>query len=197
MLSPEERREQWERQHFDRLVHASRVPRHTRDRRLDKLEKTDGNRKAFAAVADFLNGSLDPPILLLIGIPGVGKTTLAYAAAWDFLEDGASVIYYQAEELLNELQAVLTEGKEFGRIWDRLKKADLVVLDDLGAHNRTPWRDAQLDALVDYRYREAAPLIMTANKLADQSERILDRVKEGASAVITGESWRGKRKEDK
>ena len=77
-------------------------------------------------------------------------------------------------------------------MWSRLKEADLVILDDLGAHNRTSWRDAQLDALVDYRYRERLALVMTANKLADQSERILDRVKEGASAVITGESWRGK-----
>lgn len=191
-MDTEERRAMYQKQRLDQAVQASRVPRHTRDRRLDKLVKTDGNRKAFRAVADFLAGKTDPPILLLIGIPGVGKTTLAYAAAWDFLEDGASVLYYQAEELLNELQAVLTEGKEFGRIWSKLKAVDLVILDDLGAHNRTAWRDAQLDALVDYRYREAAPLIMTANKLADQSERILDRVKEGASAVITGESWRGK-----
>jgi len=172
---------------------VSNVPPRTRGRGLDDLEKTEGNRKAFALVADFLGGKIDPPLLLLIGVPGVGKTTLAYIIAWDFLENGERVVYFQAEELLNTLQASIEDGKEYGRIWARLKEADLVVLDDLAAQNRTPWRDAQLDALVDYRYRNALPLVATVNKL-DLSERILDRFKEGASSVITGESWRGKGK---
>jgi len=192
MQTPEERQEQAWKQRIEERVHTSRVPRHTRSRTLGDLEKTEGNRKAFAVVKSFLEDKVNPPLFLLIGIPGVGKTTLAYAIAWAFLECGERVIYYQAEELLNDLQSKLEDGKEYGRFWSRLKEADLVVLDDLGAHNRTAWRDAQLDALVDYRYRERLPLVITANKLADQSERILDRVKEGASAVITGESWRGK-----
>ena len=191
MQTPEERQEQAWKQRIEERVHTSRVPRHTRSRTLGDLEKTEGNRKAFAVVKSFLEDKVNPPLFLLIGIPGVGKTTLAYAIAWAFLECGERVIYYQAEELLNDLQAVLDNSHEYGRIWDRLKKADLVVLDDIGVQNRTPWRDAQLDTLVDFRYRERLPLVMTTNKL-DLSERILDRVKEGASAVILGESWRGK-----
>lgn len=191
-MNEEEKREFYWKQRVEANVHASRVPIISRGLKFKELTETEGNRKAIRTATNFLVGRIDPPLLLFIGIPGVGKTTLAYLIAWGFLEAGDRVLYYQAEELLNELQAVLTEGKEFGRIWSRLKEADLVILDDLGAHNRTAWRDAQLDALVDYRYRERLPLVMTANKLADQSERILDRVKEGASAVITGESWRGK-----
>ncbi len=184
---------QWN-QHVDQRIRESRVPAHTRGRGLPVLEKTEGNRKAFALVNAFLDGKVDPPLALFIGIPGVGKTTLAYVIAWAYLEEADRVVYYQAEELLNELQTNLEDGKAFGRIWARLKEADLVVLDDVGVQNRTPWRDAQLDTLVDFRYREKLPLVMTTNKL-DLSERILDRVKEGASAVITGESWRGKGKD--
>jgi DNA replication protein DnaC len=185
-LNDEERREMAWKQLVESRINASNIPRHTRGRGVADLEATGGNQKAFALVEDFLEGKIDPPLLLLIGIPGVGKTTLAYAAAWRFLEDGDRVIYFQAEELLNELQSFLEDSKAYGYLWARLKEADLVVLDDLAAQNRTPWRDAQLDALVDYRYRERRPLPI--------SERILDRVKEGASAVITGESWRGKGK---
>lgn len=194
-MNEEERREMAWKQHVESVIKASNVPRHTQGRGIDALVATDGNRKAFDLVNDFLDGKIDPPLALLIGIPGVGKTTLAYTAAWSFLENGERVIYYQAEELLNELQSYLEDSKAYGQLWARLKAADLVVLDDLAAQNRTPWRDAQLDALVDFRYRERRPLFMTTNKLDTISERILDRVKEGASAVITGESWRGKAKQ--
>jgi len=180
-----------QRQRTEANISRSRIPRHTRANDLDNLTKTAGNERAFALVESFLNNEIGTPILLLIGVPGVGKTTLAWRIGWVFLQSGERVLYYQAEELLNELQADLENGKEFGRLWARLKEADLVILDDIGAHNRTPWREAQLDALVDYRYRERIPLVMTTNKL-DLSERILDRVKEGVSCVITGESWRGK-----
>ena len=192
MTKEPERFEMLRRNRIDTNIHNSRVPRHTRQtRRFNKIARTPENADALDWVNDFLNGEINPPLLLLIGIPGVGKTTIAYAAAWDFLEDGLSVQYWQAEELLNELQANLEDGKEFGRIWTRLRTCDLLILDDLGAHNPTKWRDSQLDALIDFRYREQAPLLMTANKV-DLSDRITDRVREGRTALIIGKSWRGR-----
>jgi DNA replication protein DnaC len=176
-------------------IQESNIPRHTMKYDINDFTVTSGNRKALEIVTAFMAGDIDPPLVLLIGIPGVGKTTLAYRAAWAFLNNGERVVYYQAEELLNELQSRIEDSKAYGQLWARLKAADLVVLDDLAAQNRTPWRDAQLDALVDYRYRERRSLFMTTNKLNTISERILDRVKEGSSAVITGESWRGKAKQ--
>lgn len=194
MSIEDERREALYRNRIESNIQKSGVPPWTRyERWLGNFQETDDNAKALTMVRDFLAGKVDPPLVLLIGVPGTGKSHLALSAAWDYLEDGYTVIYNQVEDLLNELQASLEDGKEFKRLWGRLKETDLLILDDVGAHNPTVWRTSQLDALVDYRYREALPLIMTANKL-DFSERILDRVKDGRSAVITGESWRGKRK---
>ena len=194
MTTEDKRRELLYQNRLSSNLARSGVPAWTRkERRLANFKETADNAKALAAVRDFLAGKVAPPLVLLIGVPGTGKSHLALSAAWDYLEDGYSVIYNQVEDLLNQLQGSMDDGKEFKRLWSRLKDADLLILDDLGAHNPTTWRTSQLDALVDYRYREALPLIMACNKL-DFSDRILDRVKDGRSAVITGESWRGKGK---
>jgi len=194
MNNEDERREAMIRNRIETNVSRSGVPAWTRKvRRLDTFQETADNAKALAAVRAFLAGEVEPPLVLIIGIPGTGKSHLAIAAAWDYLDDGLTVAYVQVEDMLVELQSSLDDGKEYKRTWARLKAADLLILDDMGAHNPTTWRTSQLDALVDYRYREALPLIMTCNKL-DFSDRILDRVKDGRSAVITGESWRGKGK---
>ena len=194
MTTEDKRRELLYQNRLSSNLARSGVPTWTRkERRLANFQETTDNAKALAVVRDFLVGKVAPPLVLLIGVPGTGKSHLALSAAWDYLEDGYSVIYNQVEDILNDLQSNLEDGKAYARLWSRLKDCDLLILDDLGAHNPTNWRNAQLDALVDYRYREALPLILTANKL-DFSERILDRVKDGRSAVITGESWRGKGK---
>ena len=194
MTTEDKRREMLYQNRLSSNLARSGVPAWTRkERRLDNFQETGDNAKALAAVREFLAGEVAPPLVLLIGVPGTGKSHLAFAAAWDYLEDGYTVYYNQVEDLLNDLQSNLEDGKAYARLWARVKTCDLLILDDMGAHNPTNWRNAQLDALVDFRYREAWPLIITANKL-DFSERILDRVKDGRSAVITGESWRGKGK---
>jgi DNA replication protein DnaC len=176
----------------EQYVKASRIPLRTRKtRRLNKIARTENNCIAVDAAESFISGNINPPILLIIGVPGVGKTTLTYAVAWEFIEDALSVRYWQVEELLIELMASQNNGERYGEIWHQAKICDLLILDDIGAHNPTIWRNSQLDALIDFRYREGAPMILTANNV-EFTERITDRIKEGKTVNITGKSWRGR-----
>jgi len=191
-MNEEEREKHWEQQRLEGVIVRSLLPRHSqRTRRLEGFNKTPGNEAALAATADFLAGLINPPLLLFFGPKGLGKTRLAYHIAWTFIEEGAEfVLYYQAEDLLNTLQAAQVDGKEFGQLWRNLKDAELLILDDVGANNPSAWRESQMDAILDARYREEKATIVTSNKL-DFPERMLDRLKEGRTVMLKGESWRG------
>jgi len=67
----------------------------------------------------------------------------------------------------------------------------LLILDDLGVEKGTEWAAAKLDAIVDYRYLEKLPMVITANTL-ELSERILDRMREGRIVRLRGQSYRKK-----
>ncbi len=177
------------------VVSPSRLPTASREtHRLDTFKVTADNREAKVAAEAFLAGEIKPPLLLIIGTPGTGKTHIAYAIAWERVEDWQRVLYYQAEELLDELRNF--EGN-YERRLDRIKNVATLIIDDLGAQSDTNFGMAKLDMIVDYRYREALPLIATANLLTFPDgrpaipDRILDRFKAGKIVMIKGKSWRG------
>lgn len=186
-------------------IRASGVPVKSRAKcRLEATIERDGNHEAINAVKDFLE-FVDTdrwlkyaavPFLWLYGISGVGKSHLALVVALVFLEEELSVAYCQVEDELNDLQSMLEDGPALRRRWKFLKTCRLLILDDIGAHNSTPWRTSQLDALVDYRYREELPLILTSNTVS-LSDRIVDRCRDGRVVAVRGESWRGKDKHGK
>jgi len=167
----------------------SRVPGGSRQQqRLTTLKTTDDNQEAISVIMALLNGQLPMPLVLIYGSVGVGKSHIAVAACWEFLEDGYRPLYFQAEELLDELRCRIG-SERYGMLLNRLQRADLLVIDDIGTQSDTAFGDAKLNMIVDLRYRERKPLIVTANTL-DIPDRILDRMREGRTVRITGKSYR-------
>lgn len=103
------------------------------------------------------------PAIALWGKPGRGKTHLLSLMVETVIKlHAADAMYRSASELLDELQAGFDEQTYEGR-WQRALRVPVLALDDLGAGRWTDWRRDRFEALVDYRYAHALPLLIATN----------------------------------
>jgi DNA replication protein DnaC len=99
--------------------------------------------------------------VLFIGGPGVGKTHLAIALALKACAARRSVLFLQATELLGELAAAEV-SQTLGKLLDRLRRLDLLVIDELGYLPIDGRRANLFFQLVATRYTKGA-IIITSN----------------------------------
>jgi DNA replication protein DnaC len=145
-----------------------------------------GIQEAYSCACEFAQ---DPNgWLLLIGPNGSGKTHLAAAIANKSLEDGALVLFATVPDLLDHLRAAFapTSNEVYDQLFSRMREAEVLVLDDLGAQQSSPWANEKLFQLLNYRYNSRFPTVITANSRGLQGidERIRSRLTD-ASLVTT------------
>ena len=101
--------------------------------------------------------------------------------------------------MLDELRRGYNEEGErsFDRQFEFLMNVDLLALDDLGAGKATGWAVEKLEIIIDYRYVNGLPLVVTANAPIDEfSFRIasrLQRFQAGRIIVIDVPEYRLRR----
>lgn len=117
--------------------------------------------------------------LLLEGRYGCGKTHLAAAVAHRRLEKGEQVLFMTVPDLLDHLRGAYAPDAEstYDELFDRMKNAALLVLDDLGVENPSPWAQEKLFQLLNYRYTYKKSTIITTNKnIDDLDQRLRSRL---------------------
>jgi DNA replication protein DnaC len=137
-----------------------------------------GVREAYDVARNF---AADPDgWLVLSGPHGVGKTHLAAAIANQQLAQGNSVFFSIVPDLLDHLRATFAPSSEvpYDEMFDKVREAGLLVLDDLGAENSTAWATEKLFQLINYRYNFHMPTVVTTNArlLTHMDDRIRSRL---------------------
>ena len=117
--------------------------------------------------------------ILFRGPNGVGKTHLALAIAKHRLQQQDVVVFQVAPDLLDHLRSAFSPTAEtpYDELFLQMKAADLLVIDDLGAEQATEWANEKFFQLLNYRYSQALPTVITTNQsLYDFEPRIRSRL---------------------
>jgi len=116
--------------------------------------------------------------LLLQGGFGCGKTHLAAAIANYAVEMGVPTLFLTVPDLLDMLRfSYDSEDTTFENRFNEIRNASLLVLDDFGTQNATGWAQEKLFQILNYRYINKLPLVITTNLSLDEIEaRIRSRL---------------------
>ncbi len=125
-----------------------------------------GNDEAFATAVETARAYAEDPSgwLIITGPSGSGKTHLAAALANRRIELGHPVLFMVVADLLDHLRAGYETDDEdlaFTRIFDQVRNAPLLVLDDLDGASGTPWAREKLQQVVNHRFNLALPTVIT------------------------------------
>lgn len=144
-----------------------------------KENRTVANANAKAtdfASAYGLVRSSDSRGLLIQGTYGVGKTHLACAVLNELAIDKKVTVYFSDFALLlNEIKGTFDPSSDLtaNDVLRPVLKSDVLLLDDLGSEKASEFVTETLGTIINYRYLNEKPLIVTTNYL-DSPETLVE-----------------------
>lgn len=101
--------------------------------------------------------------ICLLGRPGSGKTHLLTSVANELIDEGAKVLYFPYVQGFNEIKdnLALREARIVA-----MQDAEVLYIDDLwkGREMPSPFQIEQIFAVVNYRYMEHKPIIVSSER---------------------------------
>ena len=125
--------------------------------------------------------------LVLKGGYGAGKTHLAAAIANDRIGRAEPVLFVVVPDLLDHLRATFapTSRVTYDDRFESIRNAPFLILDDLGAQSPTVWAQEKLFQLLNHRYNEQLPTVVTTNRELEEIEpRVRSRVSDSRICTI-------------
>ena len=127
--------------------------------------------------------------LYLYGDFGVGKSFMVAALAHDLSEKrGVSSTLLHYPSFVIDVKNAIGDGN-VKTLVDELKLSEVLILDDIGAEQSTPWvRDEILQVILQYRMQENLPTFFTSNFDFEELEKHFAKGKNG-----NDETWEARR----
>jgi DNA replication protein DnaC len=124
--------------------------------------------------------------LVFMGETGCGKTHLAAAIVNHRYEIGKPALFVVVPDFLDHLRSTFSPDSKvsYDELFESVKTAPLLVLDDFGEQSTNPWVKEKLYQLINYRYNSRLPTVITTRLSLDEimekvdpsvSSRLVDR----------------------
>jgi DNA replication protein DnaC len=118
--------------------------------------------------------------LVLQGGLGCGKTHLAAAIGNFAVSMGVPTLFITVPDLLDSLRFTFDNPEAtFEERFEQIRSAPLLVMDDFGTQKVSTWGQEKLFQIINYRYINRLPLVVTTNlNEEDFEERIRSRLQD-------------------
>lgn len=121
--------------------------------------------------------------MIFIGRYGTGKTHLAFAIANSLLIQGVLVIYETFINLMEKLkESYSNDNLDYYEIIKLYCECDLLIIDDLGKERLSEWILEKLFQIVNTRYENMLPIIITTNYTEQELVKRLSLGNDGKTA---------------
>ena len=178
--------EMLDRTKYMKNIYLCNLPKEIKEAKMRDIKLDDEQRfQTITWLKKFINNYKEGFFqkgLYLYGNFGCGKTYLI-AAAFNELakKDNQCAMVYWPEFLRDLKSSFETDWQEK---FDYIKRVPLLLIDDIGAENLTPWaRDEILGTLLQYRMQDHKTTFFTSNLTLDELEQHLSNSKSGVDEV--------------
>lgn len=179
----------------------------------DEIMTNDLNRsEAVGQLLEYIDRTKEQGLqemgLYLEGRFGTGKTFLMCYMLHELAKAGYSGVIVYMPDFVEDLKAMMHEPGKLKETVDMMKETDLLIFDDIGAENLSPWvRDHVMGGILNYRMHRK-PTFYTSNHELDaleqhfsftskegderhKGERIMERIRPYVDVVrVTGTNKR-------
>lgn len=189
---------------LDRVFKNSLMDEKFREVTFENWDHKSGNEKlyniCYKYAENFKTAKTNNLGLIIYGQPGNGKSHATACIANSLLTKGIPVVCVGINALLDRIKETYNNwGKEVEEtILRTLSQAELLVLDDLGTEQGNEWSRTRIYNIIDARYRNQLPTIITINLQIKDLEtqygkRTYDRLLEMCTPVFN--EWKSIRVE--
>ncbi len=132
------------------------------------LEQRENLKEAFRSAGEFAKSP--ESWLVFQGVNGCGKTHLAAAIVNYRYQHRKPALFVVVSDFLDHLRYTFSpESKiSYDRLFESVKNAPLLVLDDFGKQSAKPWAQEKLYQVINYRYNAQLPTVITTNCTTDE-----------------------------